>query len=113
MFDITKNEKTLLIIEQNDDKRNLLLNFFSAKYSCEVAENMKSALKKIGEKEYAVILTAFAMPNFNGLELISYLQSVSTRTIPIFISDNEAQGNTVRAFRAGAFEVIQKPFTLK
>lgn len=112
MFDITKNEKTLLIIEQNDDKRNLLLNFFSAKYSCEVAENMKSALKKIGEKEFAVILAAFAMPNFNGLELIPYLQSASPRTIPIFISDNEAQGNTVRAFRAGAFEVIQKPFTL-
>ena len=112
MFDITKNEKTLLIIEQNDDKRNLLLNFFSAKYSCEEAENMNSALKKIQEKEFAVILTAFAMPNFNGLELIPYLQSVSPRTIPIFISENDTQGNTVRAFRAGAFEVIQKPFTL-
>ena len=112
MFDITRNEKTLLIIEQNADKRNLLVNFFSAKYDCEEAENMKAALKKIPEKEYAVILTALAMPNFNGLDLIPYLQSVSSRTVPIFISDNETQGNTVRAFRAGAFEVIQKPFTL-
>lgn len=112
MFEITKNEKSLLIIEQNDEKRSLLTHFFSARFSCEEAENMKTALKKIQEKEYAVILTAFAMPNFNGLELIPYLQSVAPRTIPIFISDTEEQGNTVRAFRAGAFEVIQKPFTL-
>jgi response regulator RpfG family c-di-GMP phosphodiesterase len=112
MFEITKNEKSLLIIEQNDDKRSLLMHFFSARFSCEEADNMKTALKKIQEKEFAVILTAFAMPNFNGLELIPYLQSVSPRTIPIFISDIEEQGNTIRAFRAGAFEVIQKPFTL-
>lgn len=112
MFEITKNEKSLLIIEQNDDKRSLLTHFFSARFSCEEADNMKKALKKIQEKEFAVILTAFAMPNFNGLELIPYLQSVSPRTIPIFISDIEEQGNTIRAFRAGAFEVIQKPFTL-
>lgn len=112
MFEITKNEKSLLIIEQNDDKRSLLTHFFSARFSCEEADNMKTALKKIQEKEFAVILTAFAMPNFNGLDLISYLQSVSPRTVPIFISDKEEQGNTVRAFRAGAFEVIQKPFTL-
>lgn len=113
MFDFTEDEKTLLIIDQNSDKRGLLANFFSARYSCDEAENMTSALKKIQEKEFAVILMSFTMPNFNGLELIPYLQSVSPRTIPIFISDNEAQGNTVRAFRAGAFEVIQKPFTLK
>lgn len=112
MFDIGKNEKTLLIIEPNDDKRNLLTHFFAARFFCDEAETMKAALKKIQEKEYAVIMTPFAMPNFNGLDLIPYLQSISPRTIPIFVSDNEAQGNTVRAFRAGAFEVIQKPFTL-
>jgi HD-GYP domain-containing protein (c-di-GMP phosphodiesterase class II) len=42
-----------------------------------------------------------------------YLQELSPRTIPVFISDADAAGNTVRAFRAGAFEVIQKPFELK
>lgn len=111
MFEIPDNEKSLLIIEENKDKRSLLTNFFSAKYVCEEADSMTQALKKIQDREFAVILMAFAMPNFNGLDLIPFLQSVSPRTIPIFISDNEAQGNTVRAFRAGAFEVIQKPFT--
>lgn len=112
MFEITKNEKSLLIIEQNDDKRSLLTHFFSGRFSCDEAENMKTALKKIQEKEYAVIMIPFEMPNFHGLDLIPYLNSISPRSIPIFVSDTEEQGNTVRAFRAGAFEVIQKPFTL-
>jgi response regulator RpfG family c-di-GMP phosphodiesterase len=112
MFDFTDDEKTLLIIEPNSDKRTLLVNFFSARYQCDGADSITAALKRIQEKEYAVILTPLALPNFNGLDIIPYLQSVSPRTIPIFISDNDVQGNTVRAFRAGAFEVIQKPFTL-
>ena len=41
------------------------------------------------------------------------LSTLAPRSIPIFISDTETPGNTVRAFRGGAFEVIQKPFSLK
>ena len=112
MFDITEIEKSLLLIEQSAEKRNLLRTFFSAGYVCDEADSINSAVAKIREKEYAVIIIASA-PNINGVELIPYLQTLSPRTVPIFISDNQTQGNTVRAFRAGAFEVIQMPFTLK
>lgn len=113
MFDNTVIEKSLLLIEQNAEKRNLLKTFFSPRYVCDEADSINSAVAKIRSKEYAVILISATSPNFNGLELIPYLQTLSPRTVPIFISDNQAKGNTVRAFRAGAFEVIQMPFTLK
>lgn len=112
MFELLDSEKNLLIIEPNQVKRNLLATFFSTKYKCEEADSINAALKKIQEKEYSVILTAIASPNQNGLDLIPYLQTLSPRSIPIFISDSEA-GNTVRAFRAGAFEVIQRPFEMR
>lgn len=113
MFDIIESEKKLLIIEPNAEKRNLLITFFAVKYVCDEADSLNKALQKIGEKEYSVILTTFDLPGMDGLKLIPCLQTASPRTVPIFISDNPAQGNTVRAFRAGAFEVIQMPFTLK
>lgn len=113
MFDLVKSEKKLLIIEQNAEKRTLLKSFFAAKYLCDEADSVSSALGKIKEQEYCVILTAFTLPSINGLELIPYLQATSPRTVPVFISDSTAPGNTVRAFRAGAFEVIQMPFTMK
>jgi response regulator RpfG family c-di-GMP phosphodiesterase len=113
MFDIPKGEKNLLIIDQDETKRKILTSFFSAKYSCDEADSLNAAVAKIREKEYSVILTSFSISSLNALDLMPYLQELSPRTIPVFISDSEAAGNTVRAFRAGAFEVIQKPFELK
>lgn len=113
MFDAFENGKNLLIIEFDAAKRNLLSSYFSAKYMCEQANSISLALEKMRSQEYAVILTALDLAGVSGLEIISHLQTLSPRSIPIFISDAEAHGNTVRAFRAGAFEVIQKPFSLK
>jgi response regulator RpfG family c-di-GMP phosphodiesterase len=113
MFDLDKSEKKLLIIEQNAEKRALLKSFFAAKYVCDEADSIGSALEKIKEREYCVILTAFSLPSVSGLELIPFLQAASPRTVPVFISDSKTEGDTVKAFRAGAFEVVQMPFTLK
>lgn len=113
MFDAFEGGKNLLVIETDTAKRKLLSAYFSAKYKCDEADRMSAAVEKISAKEYAVVLTAINLSGQNGLELLPYLQALTPRTIPIFISDTETDGNTVRAFRAGAFEVIQKPFSLK
>ena len=113
MFEPSEGEKNLLIIERDAEKRGLLVTFFSAKYKCDEADSISSAVAKIREKEYAVILTSISASDASGFDLIPFLQNAAPRTVPIFISDEQTPGNTVRAFRAGAFEVIQKPFTLK
>lgn len=113
MFEVQESEKSLLIIDQDSAKLSLLINYFSAKYVCEGTDSIDTALNKIKQREYSVILTAFALPSINGTDLIPLLQKQSPRSVFIFISEHEAVGNTVRAFRAGAFEVIQKPFNLK
>lgn len=113
MFRTIKCEKTLLIIEKNAEKRSLLKAFFSGKYDCDEADSIGAASDMIREKEYAVILTPVALAEVNGIELIPFLKMTSPRSVPIFISNHETAGNTVKAFRAGAFEVIQMPFTLK
>src|SRR5688500_11151985 len=98
MFKTLESEKKLLIIEQNAEKRGLLIAFFSAKYKCDEADSITSAVAKIREKEYSVILTPVALPDVSGINLIPFLQANSPRTVPIFISDPETVGNTVRAF---------------
>lgn len=113
MFEEPISEKSLLIIDNVHTRRNLIKGFLSRKYTCEDTDEINLALEKIREKEYAVILTAFSLHNLQGTELIPLLQKISPRSVLIFISDQPIDGNTVRAFRAGAFEVIQKPFELK
>lgn len=113
MFEELVSEKSLLIIDNIQTRRNLISSFLSRKYVCEETDEINIALEKIREKEYAVILTAFSLHNLQGTDLIPLLQKNSPRSVLIFISDQHIDGNTVRAFRAGAFEVIQKPFELK
>nr|MBA3786825.1 response regulator [Acidobacteriota bacterium] len=113
MFDEHSNEKNLLLIDYNPGRQKLLSNYFGLKYNCDEVDSINSAMEKIQEKEYSVALTTVALPHFNGLELIPLLQKYSPRTALVIISENDSAGNTVRAFRAGAFEVIQKPFELK
>lgn len=113
MFEELDSEKSLLIIDNVQTRRNLIMGFLSRKYVCEETDEINIALEKIRQKEYAVILTAFSLHNLQGTDLIPLLQKVSPRSVLIFISDQPIDGNTVRAFRAGAFEVIQKPFELK
>ena len=113
MFDAIESEKNLLIIEPDETKRKILTSFFSSKYNCDEADSLNAAVEKIREKEYSVVLAAFTLSSLNAIDLMPHLQELSPRTIPVFISDNGGAGNTVRAFRAGAFEVIQKPFELK
>jgi response regulator RpfG family c-di-GMP phosphodiesterase len=113
MFDVTESEKNLLIIDQDETKRRILTSFFSPKYNCDEADSLSAALDKIREKEYSVVLTTFTLSSLSAIDMMPHLQELSPRTIPVFISDSETAGNTLRAFRAGAFEVIQKPFELK
>ena len=113
MFEDFTCEKNLLIIDSNQTRRKLVTSFLSLKYICDENEEINAALDQIRAKEYAVIVTAFAMHNADGPAFIPLMQKISPRSVLIFISDNESAGNTVRAFRAGAFEVIQKPFELK
>ena len=113
MFEEPISEKSLLVIDNVQTRRELVTTFLSRKYICDGTDEINVALEKIREKEYAVILTAFSLNNLKGTDLIPLLQKNSPRSVLIFISDQPIEGNTVRAFRAGAFEVIQKPFELK
>jgi response regulator RpfG family c-di-GMP phosphodiesterase len=113
MFDDFLCEKNLLLIDYNPERKTLLSGLFGSKYICETADSVAAAAEKIKQKEYSVVFASVAAAHFNGLEMIPILQKYSPRTVLVIISENDSAGNTVRAFRAGAFEVIQKPFEMK
>lgn len=113
MFDDFLCEKNLLLIDYNAERKTLLSSFFGTKYDCDTADSIVMATEKLKQKEYSVVFASVAAPHFNGLEMIPILQKYSPRTVLVIISENDSAGNTVRAFRAGAFEVIQKPFEMK
>lgn len=105
--------KSLLIVESNPEKRNLLLTYFKKGVLCEAVESTDEALDALSRTEYSAVLAPLLPPELTGLELIPKLERLSPNTVPIFTSEIESAGNTVKAYRAGAFDVVQMPMSLQ
>ena len=104
--------KSLLIVESDLEKRNLLLTYFKKGVDCEAVETLTDALKILSRTEYSAVLAPLMPPELKGLSLIPELERLSVNTVPIFTSEIESAGNTVKAYRAGAFDVVQMPMSL-
>ena len=113
MLTVRDVKKRLLIIEPDTEKRQLLATYFSKSYECAETGSVESAIELSLLAEFSVVVAAVRDPNITAKDLIRHLEKRSPRTIPIFLSEGDGHGNTVRAFRAGAFDVIQAPISLR
>lgn len=104
--------KSLLIVENDSEKRNLLLTYFKKGIACDAVETLSDAIDLLSRTEYSAVLAPLMPPELKGLSLITELERLSINTVPIFTSEIESAGNTVKAYRAGAFDVVQMPMSL-
>ncbi len=73
-------------------------------------KNATDALSAAGQRSFDAVLVDFQLPDGDGVTLIERLQDQSESPIAsIVLSGHVDVPSTVRAMRAGAFEVIQKP----
>jgi len=109
---IETSRKSLLIVESDPEKRNLLLTYFKKGVECDAVESLSDAIDVLSGTEYSAVLAPLMPPELKGLGLIPELERLSVNTVPIFTSEIESAGNTVKAYRAGAFDVVQMPMSL-
>lgn len=109
MFDLIESERNVLVIDDKPISRKLFVEFLSQSFVCDEADSVESAHQKLHEKEYAVVLCGYRECE----ELVAQLSKISPHTVTIFISEEDCAESAVRAFRAGAFDFIIKPFQLK
>lgn len=105
-------KKSLLIVEPDPEKRNLLLTYFKKGVACDSVETIGDALDVLSRTEYSAVLAPLMPPELKGLALIPELERLAVNTVPIFTSEIDSAGNTVKAYRAGAFDVVQMPMSL-
>ena len=73
-----KNNKRLLIVDDEKDLLNLLKKVLSKKCNCEIslAENGKKAKRLVDSWRPDVVLTDIKMPDSDGLQLLSYIMEI-------------------------------------
>lgn len=99
----------ILIIDDERSIRSTLSDILSnEKYSVDDTDNGASALEKISENIYDVILCDIKMPGMDGMEVLTKALSITDTPI-IMISGHGNIETAVEAIKLGAFDYIEKP----
>lgn len=103
----------ILVVDDEIDIREGLSIFFQKEgYQVDNAENKKEALEHFSKKEYDVVFLDLKLPDGNGLDLLKEFLEINYESQIIVIS---AYGNietAVSAIKMGAFDFLEKPFSV-
>src|SRR5450432_3156481 len=102
---------TVLIIDDEAEIRESLQTLLEMEgYQVETAASAQQGLICIGEHAFDLVLLDLALPDRNGLDLLSELRDHDPQLPVIMITAYGTVENAVRAIQSGAVNFIQKPW---
>ena len=115
VFNIVARRNKILIVEDNNECRDLVAKLINRiGYEVIEADSGKEAIGKACEMLPDLILMDMSLPDMTGDKIIARLKAnPATRDIPLIITAALLE-RTVRnhALRAGAAEILEKPFSI-
>lgn len=105
--------ETILIVDDEEPIRAAVRGVLSDEgFRVVEAENGRTALELLGAERPALVLLDIWMPELDGIELLREIQRVHPAIKVIVISGHGNIETAVRATQLGAFDFIEKPFSL-
>jgi two-component system NtrC family sensor kinase len=108
------SHETVLVIEDNPDMRTILCDAVldPAGYRFVTASDGRKGLEEAVESNPDLILLDLQLPRLSGIDLLGVLDRHDLRIPTIVISAYGSEETILRAFRLGAKDFLQKPFTI-
>jgi diguanylate cyclase (GGDEF)-like protein len=103
----------ILIIDDEEQIRNLLVAVLGNSYECQSASSAEAALTALVAKTFDLVISDIDMGGMSGIELVPKLHSMSPDTVVLMISGNQDIETAINAMRVGAFDYITKPLDLR
>src|SRR6266480_4126903 len=107
------NNPKILVIDDDDQIRHLLLDIFKEGYDCWEVSSAEEALLVLAQESFDLVISDINMGGMSGLELIPHVHSISPVSIVVMISGQNNIEAAIEALRAGAFDYIMKPFDIR
>jgi len=104
--------KTILIVEDDDVIRGILLDLLYEKYECNTASSAEESLAYIEIESYDGVLTDISMAGLTGLHLMDRIHRKDVNTPVILISGKGNEQDSKSLIELGAFAFVTKPFAL-
>ena len=109
---IVQNKKIILIVEDEFINREILKNILCHDYELLTAEDGKTALEILKEKneEISLVLLDLILPEMSGMEILGQMQSdTHLNNIPVIVLTSD-KGQEVECLDLGASDFISKPY---
>jgi DNA-binding NtrC family response regulator len=103
-------KKNILVIDDDKIILDSLREFLSLEgFRTSGAETVKSALAKLEEDNYCLVLTDVNLPDGDGLELLDIIKQNYPQTVVIVITGYGTIDSAVKAIKKGAYDYLTKP----
>lgn len=108
------SDNQILIVEDNDELRELLVNTLGEYFQVHEAKNGKEGLEKASVIFPNLILTDLIMPEMDGMQMSKHIKDdINLNHIPVFmltVLQNSSQ--KIESIKTGISEYIEKPIDL-
>lgn len=109
---MSQNSISLLIVDDEEPIRRLLVNCLENEFQCATAATAEEATEMFGQTAFNLVITDIMMPGASGLDLCQLVQKLSPDTVIIVISGVSDIKCAIEAMRQGAFDYVTKPFDI-
>ncbi|MEG0284233.1 MAG: response regulator transcription factor [Erysipelotrichales bacterium] len=104
-------KKTILIVEDEEKLRNLIISYLSDKYNIFEAQDGEEALQIFNEEHIDLVISDIMMPNMDGWELLKNVRATST--VPyILLTALDDEVSQIKGYDLTVDDYITKPFSL-
>ena len=83
-----------------------------AGYEVEAFSQSSSAMRRVGEKEFDIVVTDLKMEGIDGMAFMTEVKKRSPRTEVIVITGFATMETAKESFQKGVFDFLAKPFKL-
>lgn len=104
----------ILLVDDEEDLRSFLGDALREDgYQVDEAPDVRTALTRMSERHYPVVLTDLNMPGGpTGFELIAAVKARDKASLCVVITGYASMETAIQAVKFGAYDFVQKPFKL-
>ncbi|MCP4131380.1 MAG: response regulator [bacterium] len=108
----SQSQAKILVVDDEPLIRRVLIKYLlDRNYLIDTAEDGQSALKKLEENAYDLVLTDIKMPNMGGIELLQVMSDNFPDTPKIVLTAYDSYDHIAAALKTGAYDFLTKPIT--
>src|SRR5947208_2021926 len=109
----SEKQPAILIIDDDEQVRNLLKEILNDGNRCVAAGSAEDALALLSTHSFNLVISDINMGGISGLELVPRVLEQTPDTVVVMISGQQTIDYAIESMRAGAFDYITKPLDIR